>query len=404
MNWSTSAKEFYINVLNLAPTDLREIANDYLLQYIKIKGCQRSYNKENLQQHVTKIKLEKFKKANTSPLQSVVKSPKESFLPAARSTLPLAAAPPSDNSILDRKKRFANEANATMMRQADITEGSIVGTNMTVLKPYLRLTGPPNPAATRPLAVLQQALKLLRKHWGQNKDYSYICDQLKSIRQDLSVQNIRNEFTIQVYEYHGKIALEMQDIGEFNQSQTQLWQLYHYENIMSPSSSSNSLYEFTAYRILYFIFTKRKTELVLLLKELDAEQKLVYCIKHACLVRKAVDMNDCYEVLRLYGKCPNLGKHLMNLFIERVRVDALRAISRTFRKSVSMDFIAMMLGLKFEEAFNFLEGLIQAVSDDGLSAVFVAGDVCAVNCADLFAYVEERCVQLSKIDIKGQIY
>ena len=406
MNWNSSAKEFYINVLNLAPTELRDVANEYLLQYIKLKGPQRSYNKENLQQHVTKIKLEKFKKTNSSPTVASPSVSSSISLPKSVRQMPTPAPASSlneksNNAVKERMKRFANDSNMGM-KQADIAQGSIVGTNLTIEKSYLRLTGPPNPAATRPLNILKQSLQLLKQKWNQNRDYSYICDQLKAIRQDLSVQNIRNEFTVKVYEYHGKLALEMQDIGEFNQSQTQLWQLYHFENLQLSKNSLIS--EFTAYRILYFVFTKRKTELTLLLKELTPEQQRINCIKHAFEVRRAVDANDCFEVLKLYRICPNLGKNLMNLFIERVRVESLKAITRTFRKSVSIDFLGTMLGLSFEEIFNFVDVLIKAVSDDTLDSVFVAGETCAVNCADLHAYVDERCHQLQKIDIKGQIH
>ena len=48
----------------------------------------------------------------------------------------------------------------------------------------------------RPENVLEKALHMVET---SEKNYFYKCDQLKSIRQDLTVQRIQNELTVKVF-------------------------------------------------------------------------------------------------------------------------------------------------------------------------------------------------------------
>ena len=63
----------------------------------------------------------------------------------------------------------------------------IVGRSTALEKRYLRLTSAPDPESVRPLPVLRKTLDLLKQKWKAESNYAYICDQFKSLRQDLTV-------------------------------------------------------------------------------------------------------------------------------------------------------------------------------------------------------------------------
>lgn len=101
---------------------------------------------------------------------------------------------------------------------------TVVGTCTKVAKKYLRLTSAPDAAVVRPEPVLREAViaclqafvappcqsvalsqvKMVQEKYdsfgderGQDQ-YIFLWEQMKSIRQDLTVQRIRNDFTVEV--------------------------------------------------------------------------------------------------------------------------------------------------------------------------------------------------------------
>uniref|UniRef100_K3WL80 PCI domain-containing protein n=1 Tax=Globisporangium ultimum (strain ATCC 200006 / CBS 805.95 / DAOM BR144) TaxID=431595 RepID=K3WL80_GLOUD len=260
--------------------------------------------------------------------------------------------------------------------ELDLEAMVIKGTNQNVEKEYLRLTSAPHPSTVRPEPVLKKALELVRAKWKASEcDYVYACSQLKSIRQDCTVQHIKNAFTVSVYESHARIALESGDINEFNQCQTQLHELY--EKLIPGQAV-----EFLAYRILYSIYVALQAKKAS--SDANAGQLAMYnvlssvtsalrkddAVKHALAVREAVAMNDYHRFFQLYVDAPNMAGYLMDPMVPAIRLRALRAICRAYRPNVPIDFVRRELKLEGKDGKRFIQ-------QSGLA--FVKGDKSLVD-------------------------
>jgi SAC3 family protein LENG8/THP3 len=162
------------------------------------------------------------------------------------------------------------------------------GTSSKLERPYLRLTSAPKPSLVRPLHILKLALENVKQKYVENEDYSFACEQLKSIRQgillssffsfltrsllcllkDLTVQNIHNRFVAHVYETHGRIALESGDLEEYNQCQSRLQE-------MRRRGIQTSADEFNCYRLLHSMYRGNKLEVISALRDIARNDSIV---------------------------------------------------------------------------------------------------------------------------------
>eukprot|EP00299_Pterocystis_sp_00344_P019997 c9865_g1_i2.p1 GENE.c9865_g1_i2~~c9865_g1_i2.p1 ORF type:complete len:295 (+),score=41.16 c9865_g1_i2:41-925(+) len=216
----------------------------------------------------------------------------------------------------------------------------IIGTSTALERTYLRLTSAPDPSLIRPAPILWKALELLQTKWNTTHNYDNACEQMKSIRQDLTVQRIRNDLTIAVYECHARIALEVGDLSEFNQCQTQLHELY------DELPSQGSVAEFTAYKVLYLLVQSDHSGLGAVISHLPLEMRKQNAVKHAVQVCNSFLQHDFVRFFRLYRLSPHMSARLIDHVVEGVRDKTLRALCTAYFPDVPISYVAEVLGFE----------------------------------------------------------
>lgn len=231
----------------------------------------------------------------------------------------------------------------------------VVGTSEALEKPYLRLTSAPDPSSVRPERVLKKTLEMLHERWdGTEAAYLYCSEQFRSMRQDLTVQNIKNAFSVEVYETNARIALESSDMFEFNACQTQLWALYK-----TVENARQNRDEFVAYRILFFVHTKNRAEL----SAMYADSTFSFgpsIIMHAERVRRAVEDCNWVAFRTLFEEAPLMSGHLMRVMALDFRKRCLVSFCKSFKGATAERVVPVVnFGVdvdKFLEDFVVFDG------------------------------------------------
>lgn len=157
---------------------------------------------------------------------------------------------------------------------------------------------------------------------------------------------------------HARIALESQDLNEYNQCQTQLKHMY-------ASGLKGCEAEFVAYRILYYVYLlgnkkyqRGSADILDTMACLTEEQCSDPGVRHALEVRQAVQTDNYYRFYRLYKQTPNLGNCILDLMIETWRLLTVQKLARVYKPKLEVAFIADCLQLQSEqECADFLASI-----------------------------------------------
>jgi len=242
-------------------------------------------------------------------------------------------------------------------------------------KYYTRLTVPPNPKLIRPLNTLQSHFSniltiydsvmnyekngitqdpdiknmSLRNTISSCRTYNYICSQLQGLRQDLTVQQISNPFTINVYETNARIALQHHDWNQFNLCQTRLMDLYE----LLPSQNKE---EFISLRIIYYLvllltsstrqYDFESMNIQNLLRCLTIEQRQNIFIKISQEIVSAIVSKNFYLFFKIYRSCSTkYQNYLIEPLVPLVRYDALKIILKAYSPSIDIYFVLKALSI-----------------------------------------------------------
>lgn len=283
--------------------------------------------------------------------------------------------------------------------------GPIIGRCTDLEKKYYRLTSEPDPNKVRPQPVLQKSVQFLIDQLDI-KPYSYIKDQFKSIRQDMTVQHLKNNFTLYVYETNSRISIKNNDLGEFNQCLTQMEYLFDSGELTIKDLNVIEL-EFRCYRNLYLLIVENHSavldmKLKLFMRNYSSplELAMLKLTNLTFSLQQSMIEGDYFTFFKIVDQFStlDLAYHLINMFIvEKCRIKFLHTISKAYRK-IPNEVLTQQLGFKQKSLSEFNQfltkhGLQNFCNQDGFDCSSSRNIIATIIAKTNF----------KKIDIKGQV-
>lgn len=292
-----------------------------------------------------------------------------------------------------QKKKFEKDAK---MEYGDgeesyrfvVTRERIVGTSTQLEKPYTRTTGLPKPETVRPEHILKKSVEYVTQKWEATKDFTYVNEQFKSIRQDLTVQGIRDDFTVYVYEKHARITLSEGCMEEFNKCSVKLEYLY-----TLPGMPTTNEPEFTAYRLFYLGLIDDTSLLSELYRKLYSQKyaplRLTHPVSQALEIIDAFVRKDWPKYFRVTKTVDNMGHAIIEKLTQNIRFAIIKIVTSSFACNLSVEFIGKRLG--FETSAETLDYL-------AFLGVYPEADGVTLNTKKIWGLVRNKSLKSIEIE------
>jgi len=244
----------------------------------------------------------------------------------------------------------------------------MIGVSTALERPFNRLQEKPEANVVRPEPVLKQSLTYIfekaEKFENKAESYVYLNEQLKSIRQDLVIQQIENEFALECLVTHARLCLEIPsepgDLGEFNKNQSLIRHLH------TKLPESDSKIEFLSYRIIYYAILRNRGWIAAELRAATTDAMLKNpVISHAIDVAIAAEQDDFSSLAVLYGKCPSESTQrlMLHFYTKRNRCRWLqmkcRGVNKGTNSKIQISELRSELGFDLSDRENANGALLE---------------------------------------------
>ena len=230
----------------------------------------------------------------------------------------------------------------------------MIGTSTKLEKDYFRAHSEMiNDAKNvRPLHVLVKAFDFVMNKYKENKDYKYILNQLKSIRQDMLLQNIKNDFCVKVYEASTEISIQNEDIENANITLSML-----IKDLYNTIHSEND-YQFYRYYLIYNILYDIKEMNYIIQEEKFISYKKR--IRDIIDIMKAMNEKNYIKLFILFSKLNSeIERKMLIPFVVYYKIQAMILLSYGFYTVIDINYLYEKIGRDStkEEFINYMKEL-----------------------------------------------